>query len=116
MGFHFESLEEKLEIIKISLQKYLFRLSYNIENKKYMNPEDGKVKTPDLSLPEFYGSIEHRNNFKVLFGSLISNNMSLSDTQRLFYLHSALKGVAIFTETSEDTFQSLMTALLRIKV
>ncbi|GFR33926.1 DUF1758 domain-containing protein [Trichonephila clavata] len=42
----------------------------------------------------------------------LSNNV-LNDTQKLFYLRSALKGEARTIETSEDTFDSLMTVLIK---
>lgn len=78
----FENLEERLGDIKVSLRKFLFHLSDNVQNKRYHKSEDYKVKLPDASLSKFYSNIEHSNNFQ--FDSLILNNLALSDTQKAF--------------------------------
>ena len=43
--------------------------------------------------------------------SLISNNASLSDTQKLYYLHFSLRADAKHIDTSDDTYASLFQAL-----
>lgn len=52
------------------------------------------VKLPRIELPSFSGNYTEWNNFKDLFESLIANNASLSNVQRLHYLKLSLNGEA----------------------
>ncbi|GFY66412.1 integrase catalytic domain-containing protein [Trichonephila inaurata madagascariensis] len=104
-------MEENLESIKVGLQTLLLKhddISKNVSicDTALSNNDNSKssfVKLPDVSLPEFHGVIENWTDFKKQFDSLITNNSVLNDTQKLFYLRSALKGEARTIEISEDT-------------
>ncbi|GFQ94041.1 uncharacterized protein TNCT_35641 [Trichonephila clavata] len=112
-----EEMEDDLEEIKVGLQTLLLKhddISKNVSicNTALSNNGNSKssfIKLTDVSLPEFHGVIENWSDFKRQFDSLITNNSVLNDTQKLFSLRSALKGEARTIETSEDTFESLMT-------
>ncbi|GFQ85314.1 uncharacterized protein TNCT_316571 [Trichonephila clavata] len=119
-----EEMEDDLEEIKVGLQTLLLKhddISKNVSicntalsnNGNSPPPKSSFIKLPDVSLPEFHGVIENWSDFKRQFDSLITNNSVLNDTQKLFYLRSALKGEARTIETSEDTFESLMTVLIK---
>ncbi|GFQ69876.1 integrase catalytic domain-containing protein [Trichonephila clavata] len=112
-----EEMEDDLEEIKVALQTLLLKhddISKNVSIcytalSNNDNLKSSFIKLPDVSLPEFHGVIENWSDFKRQFDSLITNNSVLNDIQKLFYLRSALKGEARTIETSEDTFESLMT-------
>ncbi|GBL75094.1 hypothetical protein AVEN_148833-1, partial [Araneus ventricosus] len=110
----FEKMEDDLEYLKVSFQKILFQLNTadNVQIHKSRIPNEVFVKLPDVSLPEFNGNIDNWSNFKAQFDSLITNNSTLNETQKLFYLRSVLKGDAKLVETQEDTFNSLMKVLI----
>ncbi|GFQ72497.1 uncharacterized protein TNCT_689651 [Trichonephila clavata] len=118
-----EEMEDDLEEIKVGLQTLLLKhddISKNVSicntalsNNGNPPPQSSFIKLPDVSLPEFHGVIENWSDFKRQFDSLITNNSVLNDTPKLFYLRSALKGEARTIETSEDTFESLMTVLIK---
>ncbi|GFR09340.1 integrase catalytic domain-containing protein [Trichonephila clavata] len=121
LEFILEEMEDDLEEIKVGLQTLLLKhdISKNVSicNTALSNngnsPKSSFIKLPDISLPEFHGVIENWSDFKRQFDSLITNNSVLNDTQKLFYLRSALKCEARTIETSEDTFDSLMTVLIK---
>ncbi|XP_048483631.1 uncharacterized protein LOC119692124 [Plutella xylostella] len=51
-----------------------------------------QVKLPRIQLPTFSGSYEEFPAFKDLFTSLVDNNVTLSNVQKLHYLKSSIKG------------------------
>ncbi|GBN86498.1 hypothetical protein AVEN_51007-1, partial [Araneus ventricosus] len=117
-----ELLEERDEIevsLKCLLSKYNANDVAMIENKSnhdsdlksYVDHIELKSKLPEIPLPIFYGKIEEFSNFKNQFVSLISDNKELTNDQKLFYLKAALRGEAKLIETSDDTFESLFSAL-----
>ncbi|GBO33831.1 hypothetical protein AVEN_201914-1, partial [Araneus ventricosus] len=117
-----ELLEERDEIeisLKCLLSKYNFNEVTMIENKSnhdsdlksYIDHIELKSKLPEIPLPIFYGKIEEFSNFKNQFVSLISDNKELTNDQKLFYLKAVLRGEAKLIETSDDTFESLFSAL-----
>jgi hypothetical protein len=118
-----ENIDERLDEIEVRI---LFLLStLNNENKKNDNSESGNClsatsnnstkcstsKLPDIPLPVFSGDYSQFHNFKVQFTNLIVKNETLNDTQRLFYLQSALKGETRSLITNDDTLESLLAAL-----
>ncbi|GBM82212.1 hypothetical protein AVEN_179520-1 [Araneus ventricosus] len=107
-------MEDDLEYLKVSFQKILFQLNTadNVQMHKSRIPNEVFVKLPDVSLPEFNGNIDNWSNFKAQFNSLITNDSTLNETQKLFYLRSVLKGDAKLVETQECTFNSLMKVLI----
>ncbi|GBM04679.1 hypothetical protein AVEN_37585-1 [Araneus ventricosus] len=110
----FEKMEDDLEYLKVSFQKILFQLNTveNVQMHKSGIPNEVFVKLPDVSLPEFNENIDNWSNFKAQFDSLITNNSTLNETQKLFYSRSVLKGDAKLVEIQEDTFNSLMKVLI----
>ncbi|GBN03980.1 hypothetical protein AVEN_20945-1 [Araneus ventricosus] len=110
----FENMEDDLEYLKVSFQKILFQFNTvdNVQMHKSRIPNEVFVKLPEVSLPEFNGNIDNWSNFKAQFDSLITNNSTLNETQKLFYLRLLLKGDAKLVETQEDTFNSLMKELI----
>ncbi|XP_035227669.1 uncharacterized protein LOC118199908 [Stegodyphus dumicola] len=115
VDLEFEEMEDRLEEIKVSLQTLL--LNSDLVDKSLTNdiknPNSISIKLPDLSLPEFDGCIENWSDFKNQFDSLITNNSSLNDIKKLFYLRSALKRDAKAVEI-QDSFQSLFEVLAKI--
>ena len=59
-----------------------------------LNQVTSVVKLPPISLPTFDGKCEQWVPFYDTFKYLIHFDTSLSDTQKLFYLKSSLKGEA----------------------
>jgi hypothetical protein len=57
-------------------------------------PGDGLLKLPRIYLPSFSGVYEEWPAFQDLFSSLVHNNSSLSQVQKLHYLKSTLTGEA----------------------
>ncbi|GFW09715.1 uncharacterized protein TNCV_867781 [Trichonephila clavipes] len=70
------------------------------------------VKLPSINLPEFSGQYIDWLQFKSQFVSLIHDNACLSDSQKLYYLQSALKGHAKQLQTVNDSYSSLFEALV----
>ncbi|GBN97645.1 hypothetical protein AVEN_41944-1 [Araneus ventricosus] len=117
-----ELLEERDEIgvsLECLLSKYNVNAVAMIENKSnhdsdlksYVDHIELKSKLPEIPLPIFYGKIKEFSNFKNQFVSLISDNKELTNDQKLLYLKAALRGEAKLIETSDDTFESLFSAL-----
>ncbi|XP_028173753.1 uncharacterized protein LOC114362514 [Ostrinia furnacalis] len=55
---------------------------------------DNNVKLPKISIPVFNGNYSDWSSFKDLFLSLVHNNQTLDDVQRLHYLKTQLTGEA----------------------
>ncbi|GFT28338.1 DUF1758 domain-containing protein [Trichonephila clavipes] len=99
---------QKLEEgIKIILSQFKKTNSANV-NEIIKN----KITLPDLPLPTFNGKIQEFELFKTQFMNVIGNNPSLDNTQKLCYLKSALKNDASLIQSDQDTFESLMEALI----
>ncbi|KOC71287.1 hypothetical protein WH47_02371 [Habropoda laboriosa] len=60
------------------------------------------VKLPKIDLPRFNGRLEQWLAFKAQFSSLIDNQVTLTNTQKLHYLKAALSGEAAETIDSLD--------------
>lgn len=118
-----EEMEKDMEIIEDRLEKLEVRFKNvincsnqnNAENDESVKNENEiaimKPKIPPIVLPEFFGKYEEFSNFKSQFNDLITKNAQLTDSQKLYYLRSSLKGEAKQLETSDDSFKSLFTAL-----
>ena len=65
----------------------------NQENVKFKDPSS-EIKLPQIQIPIFNGKYEEWSSFRDLFTSMIVNNGSLSDVQKLFYLKSQVSGEA----------------------
>ncbi|GBM52581.1 hypothetical protein AVEN_138545-1 [Araneus ventricosus] len=103
-----EEIEDLQVKFKILVTKYC--KAPNADNVP-MTVHKPKLKIPDLPLPEFKGKYEEYKSFKTQFMSIIGNNESLNDNQKCCYLKASLKGDAKFIESTQDTFQSLLSAL-----
>ena len=62
----------------------------------------GSARFPRITVPEFGGRREEWEPFRDLFKSLIHNDSSLSDVDKLFYLKTHVKGEA---RSALDSFQ-----------
>jgi len=51
------------------------------------------IHLPRISLPKFSGKFTEWENFKGIFESLVANNNSLSNTEKLHYLKTSVTGV-----------------------
>ncbi|GBN49736.1 hypothetical protein AVEN_67689-1, partial [Araneus ventricosus] len=103
-----EEIEDLQVKFKILLTKYC--KADNADNVP-MTVHKPKLKIPDLPLPEFTGKYEEYESFKTQFMSIIGNNESLNDNQKCCYLKASLKGDAKLIESTQDTFQSLLSEL-----
>ena len=64
------------------------------------------VKLPKIELPRFDGKVEEWLSFKDRFMSMTDNKVTLSDTEKLHYLRSALSGDAAAIIEAVDTTTS----------
>ncbi|GBL78498.1 hypothetical protein AVEN_42980-1 [Araneus ventricosus] len=107
--YNMEAKIEDLQVkFKILITKYC--KAPNADNVP-MTDHKPKLKIPNLPLPEFTGKYEKYESFKTQFMSIIGNNESSNDNQKCCYLKASLKGDAKFIESTQDTFQSLLSAL-----
>ncbi|GFU85336.1 uncharacterized protein TNCV_2386411 [Trichonephila clavipes] len=108
----FDTMEVDADNLEVSLNTLLeysnvdtFELSVKNDFANY------NVKLPSINLPEFSGQYIDCLLFKSQFVSLIHDNACLSDSQKLYYLQSALKGHAKQLQTVNDSYSSLFEAL-----
>ncbi|GBM16298.1 hypothetical protein AVEN_194040-1 [Araneus ventricosus] len=106
------TMEEEIEDLQVKFKILLtkHRKAPNADNVP-MTVHKPKLKIPDLPLPEFSGKYEEYESSKTQFMSIIGNNESLNDTQKYCYLKASLKGDEKLIESTQDTFQSLLSAL-----
>ncbi|GBN54390.1 hypothetical protein AVEN_30778-1 [Araneus ventricosus] len=106
------NMEEEIEDLQVKFKILLTKYckAPNADNVP-MTVHKPKLKIPDLPLPEFTGKYEEYESFKTQFMSIIGNNESLNDNQKCCYLKASLKGDAKLIESTQDTFQSLLSAL-----
>ncbi|GBN18449.1 hypothetical protein AVEN_36532-1 [Araneus ventricosus] len=106
-------LEERLETLEIRFKVILEDLTSKREKAIKDNSENEcsksvKIKLPKIPLPIFHGKYEEWSSFGNQFMNLIANNDDLSDSEKLYYLRSSLKGGAKQVETENDTFDSIL--------
>lgn len=111
-----EEIETDLTKIEVSLKRLYNLVVSGDEGNVIANIPNAKntsanVKLPDIPLPKFSGKFEEWNIFKDKFVSLISSNVELSESQKLYYLRSCLIGNAKELQTVDDSFTSLFEAL-----
>ncbi|GBL82623.1 hypothetical protein AVEN_263700-1 [Araneus ventricosus] len=109
-------LEERLETLEVRFKVIVEDLASKREKTIKDNSENEcsksvKIKLPKIPLPIFDGKYEKWSSFENQFRNLIANNDDLSDSEKLYYLRSILKGEAKQVETEDDTFDSLFKAL-----
>ncbi|GFU44163.1 uncharacterized protein TNCV_3383371 [Trichonephila clavipes] len=107
-----DTMEVDADNLEVSLNTLLE--SSNVDTSELSVKNDFanyNVKLPPIKLPEFSGQYIDWLQFKSQFVSLIHDNACLSDSQKLYYLQSALKGHAKQLQTVNDSYSSLFEAL-----
>ncbi|GFV77543.1 protein mahjong [Trichonephila clavipes] len=107
-----DTMEVDADNLEVSLNTLLE--SSNVDTSELSVKNDFanyNVKLPPINLPEFSGQYIDWLQFKSQFVSLIHDNACLSDSQKLYYLQSALKGHAKQLQTVNDAYSSLFEAL-----
>ncbi|GFV92231.1 uncharacterized protein TNCV_1896671 [Trichonephila clavipes] len=97
-----ESLEVRIETILNSSKK-----SSSGAVMKTNNNFEIKTKIPPLVLPEFSGKCEEFSSFKIQFDDLITNNILLNESQKLYYLRSCLTHEVNYLCSNFDNFNCL---------
>ncbi|GBO32618.1 hypothetical protein AVEN_156462-1 [Araneus ventricosus] len=103
-------MEEDAEKFKVSILVFLSKYEEQKTENAKLSPKS-HIKLPDLPLPPFSGKFQEFENFKTQFMSVIGNNDSLNESQKLMYLKSALKNEAALIQSDQDDFDSLLKAL-----
>ncbi|GFS90518.1 DUF1758 domain-containing protein [Trichonephila clavipes] len=92
-------VDEDLHLLEVRLESLEVRIETILNSSKksssgaVMKTNDNfeiKTKIPPLVLPEFSGKYEEFSSFKIQFDDLITNNILLSESQKLYYLRSCL--------------------------
>ncbi|GBM39320.1 hypothetical protein AVEN_257433-1 [Araneus ventricosus] len=108
-----EKLEVRMETaINSSGKKTSSETAVNKINNDAVDKFEIKTKIPPLVLPEFSGKYEEFNSFKAQFDDLITNNIQLSQSQKLYNLRSCLTHDARDSSSKFDNFESLYEALI----
>ncbi|GBN48052.1 hypothetical protein AVEN_90332-1 [Araneus ventricosus] len=112
-------MDERLEKLEVRMETVInsscMKSSETVVNKINNDAVDKfeiKTKIPPLVLPEFSGKYEEFSSFKAQFDNLITNNMHLSQSQKLYYLKSCLTHDARDLFSNFDNFESLYEALV----
>ncbi|GFV74986.1 integrase catalytic domain-containing protein [Trichonephila clavipes] len=103
-----DTMEVDADNLEVSLNTLLE--SSNVDTSELSVKNDFanyNVKLPSINLPEFSGQYIDW----LQFVSLIHDNACLSDSQKLYYLQSALKDHAKQLQTVNDSYSSLFEAL-----
>ncbi|GFT21948.1 uncharacterized protein TNCV_2383331 [Trichonephila clavipes] len=107
-----DTMEVDADNLEVSLNTLLESSNVNTSELSVKNDfANYNVKLPSINLPEFSGQYIDWLQFKSQFVSLIHDNTCLSDSQKLYYLQSALKGDAKQLQTVNDYYSSLFEAL-----
>jgi hypothetical protein len=77
------------------------------------NAKPATIRLPDIPLPTFSGNHNEWVYYRERFTALISTNETLKDFQKLHYLRASLKDEAAMLQSSNDTFNSLWSALTK---
>ncbi|XP_008485636.1 uncharacterized protein LOC103522310 [Diaphorina citri] len=78
--------------------------SQNSQSPSHISQSPCHIRLPPIELPTFEGESDRWLPYKDIFTSLVHNNESLTDVQRLHYLKASLKGEA------SDLVSSLSTS------
>ncbi|GFX49624.1 uncharacterized protein TNCV_4902661 [Trichonephila clavipes] len=107
-----DTMEVDADNLQVSLNTLLESSNVDISELSVKNDfANYNVKLPSINLPEFSGQYIDWLQFKSQFVSLIHDNACLSDSQKLYYLQSALKGHAKQLQTVNDSYSFLFEAL-----
>ncbi|GFQ69444.1 uncharacterized protein TNCT_723651 [Trichonephila clavata] len=106
-----DKMEEDANNLKVSFNTLLEPSNVNTsELSVKINFTNCNVKLPSIILPELSGQYIDWLQFISQFLSLIHENTSSSDSEKLYYLQSALKGHAKQFQTVNDSYSSLFEA------
>ncbi|GBN58716.1 hypothetical protein AVEN_48752-1 [Araneus ventricosus] len=103
-------MEEDAEKFKVSILVFLSKYEEQETENSKLSPKS-YIKLPDLPLPTFSGKFQEFENFKTQFMSVIGNNDSLNESQKLMFLKSALKNEAALIQSDQDNFDAILKAL-----
>ncbi|GBN58713.1 hypothetical protein AVEN_47355-1, partial [Araneus ventricosus] len=103
-------MEEDAEKFKVSILVFLSKYEEQETENSKLSPKS-HIKLPDLPLPTFSGKFQEFENFKTQFMSVIGNNDSLNESQKLMFLKSALKNEAALIQSDQDNFDAILKAL-----
>ncbi|GFT72818.1 uncharacterized protein TNCV_407011 [Trichonephila clavipes] len=93
------AVDEDLHLLEVRLESFEVRIETILNSSKKSSSGavmktnvnfEIKTKIPPLVLPEFSGKYEEFSSFKIQFDDLITNNILLSESQKLYYLRSCL--------------------------
>ncbi|GBM25297.1 hypothetical protein AVEN_45925-1 [Araneus ventricosus] len=112
MDERLEKLEVRMETVINSSCMKSSETVVNKINNDALDKFEIKTKIPPLVLPEFSGKYEEFSSFKVQFDDLITNNIQLSQSQKLYYLRSCLTHDARDLSSNFDNFESLYEVLI----
>ncbi|GFX76471.1 integrase catalytic domain-containing protein [Trichonephila clavipes] len=110
------AVDEDLHLLEVRLESLEVRIETILNSSKksssgaVMKTNDNfeiKTKIPPLVLPEFSGKYEEFSSFKIQFDDLITNNILLSESQKLYYLRSCLTHEVNYLCSNFDNFNSL---------
>lgn len=91
-----EKDDRDMEAIESSYYEILSTLNSRMGQLKSDSPatceNDSKVKLPNINIPSFSGNYSEYKSFQSLFNAMIGNDCNISRVQKLYYLHSFLKG------------------------
>lgn len=116
-----DSVEDKYFSCLAKLKRKILELSPKTQSQQVQapvifQPKPPNVNLPQLNIPEFNGDITKWNSFYQLFETLILDNVTLTDIQRLIYLRSYLKGEPLqLVETLQLTNDNLAVAIDTLK-
>ncbi|GBL91539.1 hypothetical protein AVEN_166051-1 [Araneus ventricosus] len=113
MDERLEKLEVRMKtVINSSCKKTSSETVVNKINNDAVHKFGIKTKIPPLVLPEFSGKYEEFSSFKVQYDDLITNNIQLSQSKKLYYLRSCLTHDARDLSSNFDNFEPLCEALI----
>ncbi|GFW49758.1 uncharacterized protein TNCV_358611 [Trichonephila clavipes] len=105
--------DEDIQEFQVSGKLLLFKFTeanqFKEDNKSSENANNARL--PEIPLPQLDGQFSNWSSFKSQFHNLIQNNPKLSDSQKLFYLNTSLKGTAKQVQSPNGTYDSLFKAL-----
>ncbi|KAF8766744.1 hypothetical protein HNY73_019777 [Argiope bruennichi] len=119
MESNLSEFEDEILKIEVSLKSIL----HDLKSTSVSNSTNGamikesidkvtSIRLSEIPLQLFNSKIEEWNSFKQQFLNLINDNPNLTENQKCYYLRSCLRNDAKLIETSEDTYDSLLKALV----
>ncbi|GFU86374.1 uncharacterized protein TNCV_1417261 [Trichonephila clavipes] len=110
------AVDEDLHLLEVRLESFEVRIETILNSSKKSSSGavmktnvnfEIKTKIPPLVLPEFSGKYEEFSSFKIQFDDLITNNILLSESQKLYYLRSCITHEVNYLCSNFDNFNSL---------